>query len=200
MPSQRHICKYRGNLCRSDREKRNMFRATTLWFSGLSGAGKSTIAHKVEERLFDIGAQVYTFDGDNVRTGLCEDLSFSAEDRKESIRRICEMTKLFMDAGTICLASFITPTHEIQQQLMNAYGPGDFHLIHVDCPIEGCEARDVKGYYKLAKEGVIPNYTGVSSPYEAPLAPALRLRTDRETVEECVDKVVGFLLDKTRLE
>ncbi|QGY38976.1 adenylyl-sulfate kinase [Pseudodesulfovibrio cashew] len=193
----KYTCKYRGEVCREDRERQNGHRAVTLWFTGLSGAGKSTIAHAVEKRLFDSGVKVYTFDGDNVRHGLCGDLSFSPEDRKENIRRIGEMTKLFMDAGTICLCAFITPRHEVQRQLREAHADGDFHLIHVDCPVEVCESRDVKGYYKLAREGKIKNYTGISAPYEAPQNPDLRLDSDKETLEACVEQVMTFL--KTRI-
>lgn len=192
-------CKFRGDVCREDREQRNGYRAVTLWFTGLSGAGKSTIAHGVEKRLFDLGANVYTFDGDNVRHGLCGDLSFSREDRRENIRRIGEMTKLFMDAGTICLCAFITPRHEVQEQLRAAHAEGDFYLVHVDCPVEVCEARDVKGYYKMAREGKIKNYTGISAPYEAPENPDLRLDSDSETLEESVNRVLGFMADKIAL-
>ena len=199
MTSNRFNCKHRGDVCRSDREKRNGYRAVTLWFTGLSGAGKSTIAHAVEKRLFDLGAQVYTFDGDNVRHGLCGDLSFSAEDRRENIRRIGEMTKLFMGAGTICLCAFITPRHEVQQQLREAHAPGDLHLVHVDCPVEVCEARDVKGYYRLAREGKIKNYTGINAPYEAPADPDLRLNSDTLSLDECVNRVLAFLSDKIAL-
>lgn len=196
----KYNCKHRGEIGRDDRERRNGYRALTLWFTGLSGAGKSTIAHKVEEELFSTGANVYTFDGDNVRHGLCGDLTFSPEDRAENIRRIAEMTKLFMDAGTICLAAFITPKHNIQQQLRAAHRPGDFFLIHVDCPVEVCESRDVKGYYKLAREGKIKNYTGITSPYEAPETPDLRLDSDKDTLEECVNQVLAFLADKVKLD
>jgi adenylylsulfate kinase len=192
-------CKHRGEVCRERREKRNGHQAVTLWFTGLSGSGKSTIAHAVEKQLFDQGVTAYTFDGDNVRHGLCGDLAFSPEGRKENIRRISEMTKLFMDAGTICLCAFITPHHEVQQQLREAHAKGDFYLIHVDCPVEVCEARDVKGYYKLARAGKIKNYTGISAPYEAPKTPDLRLNSDEETLEESVSRTLAFIADKIAL-
>lgn len=195
----KYNCKYRGEVCRGHREEKNGHRAVTLWFTGLSGAGKSTIAHAVEKRLFDQGTSVYTFDGDNVRHGLCSDLTFSREDRAENIRRISEMTKLFMDAGTICLCAFITPRHEVQQQLRDAHTEGDFYLIHVDCPVEVCESRDVKGYYKLAREGKITNYTGVTAPYETPEKPDLRLDSSGQPLEECVETVLTFLADKVAL-
>ncbi|QJB56611.1 adenylyl-sulfate kinase [Pseudodesulfovibrio sp. zrk46] len=192
-------CKFRGEICRGHREQKNGYRAVTLWFTGLSGAGKSTIAHAVEKRLFDMGASAYTFDGDNVRHGLCSDLTFSPEDRIENIRRISEMTKLFMDAGTICLCAFITPRHEVQKQLRDSHEEGDFFLIHVDCPVEVCESRDVKGYYKLAREGKIKNYTGISAPYEIPESPDLRIDSDTMNVEDSVDAVLDFLKEKIAL-
>ncbi len=199
MNSQRYVCKHRGEVTRKDREDQNGFRSVTLWFTGLSGSGKSTIAHAVEKRLFDMGARVYTFDGDNVRHGLCGDLSFSTEDRAENIRRINEMTKLFMDAGTTCLCAFITPKHEVQQMLREAHAEGDFYLIHIDCPVEVCESRDTKGYYKLAREGKITNYTGVDAPYDIPKSPDLRLNSDKLSLEECVSRTITFLNDKTAL-
>ena len=191
--------RHRTEVHRTDRETRNGYRAVTLWFTGLSGAGKSTIAHKVEKRLFDLNAYVYTFDGDNVRHGLCGDLSFSPEDRQENIRRISEMTKLFMDAGTICLCAFITPDHQVQQQLRDAHDKDDFFLVHVDCPVEVCEQRDVKGYYKMAREGEITNYTGINAPYDVPKEPDLYLDSDTLPLDECVNRVLGFIADKIKL-
>ncbi|WP_319581557.1 adenylyl-sulfate kinase [uncultured Pseudodesulfovibrio sp.] len=196
MSQNKYVCRHRGEVCREDREDKNGFRAVTIWFSGLSGAGKSTIAHKVEKRLFDEGAQVYTFDGDNVRQGLCSDLSFSPEGRQENIRRISEMTKLFMDAGIICLCAFITPSRATQQQLREGYGKDEFFLVHVDCPVEVCESRDVKGYYELARKGKIKDYTGVSGTYESPIEPDLTLKTDICPLEECVEQAYQFVIKK----
>ncbi|WP_419786718.1 adenylyl-sulfate kinase [Pseudodesulfovibrio sp.] len=195
MKPKEMLCEFRGEVCREHREERNGHRAVTLWFTGLSGAGKSTLAHALEKRLFDLGATVYTFDGDNVRHGLCGDLSFSPEDRTENIRRIGEMTKLFMDAGIICLCAFITPRHAMQEKLRAMHEPGDFYLIHVDCPAAVCETRDVKGYYKLAREGKIKNYTGVSAPYEAPKTPDLHLDTANNDVTECLNQLLAFVAD-----
>jgi len=199
METSRHVCKYRGEVCREDRELRNGYRAVTLWFTGLSGAGKSTIAHAVEKRLFDLGANVYVFDGDNVRHGLCGDLSFSPEDRAENLRRIAEMTKLFMEAGVICMCAFISPERDIRARLRAMHAPGDFQLVHVDCPVEVCESRDVKGYYKLAREGKIKNYTGISAPYDRPEHPDLRLDSAKDSLEECVNQVLAFIADKIAL-
>ncbi|MBI9080398.1 MAG: adenylyl-sulfate kinase [Pseudodesulfovibrio sp.] len=196
MIDNKYNCKFRGEICRGHREERNGHKAKTLWFTGLSGSGKSSIAHAVEKRLFDMKAIAYTFDGDNVRHGLCADLGFSQKDRAENIRRIGEMTKLFMDAGTICLCAFITPQNEVQQRLRDAHKQGDFFLVHVDCPVEVCESRDVKGYYKLAREGKIKNYTGINAPYEIPINPDLSLDSDKLSLEECVDQTLAFLADK----
>ena len=199
MERNRRTCRFRGEVCRADRERRNGYRAVTLWFTGLSGAGKSTIAHAVEKRLFDLGANVYVFDGDNVRHGLCGDLSFSPEDRAENLRRIAEMTRLFMDAGTICLCAFISPARAMREQLRALHAPSDFYLVHVDCPVEVCESRDVKGYYQLAREGKIKNYTGVSAPYDRPENPDLRLDSAGDTLSECVNRVLAFVADKIAL-
>lgn len=199
MTGNKFNCKFRGEICRGHREKRNGYRAVTLWFTGLSGSGKSTIAHAVEKRLFDLGANVYVFDGDNVRHGLCGDLSFSPEDRAENVRRIGEMTKLFLDAGTICLCAFITPRKEVRQRLREMHEPDDFFLVHVDCPVEVCESRDVKGYYKLAREGKIKNYTGINAPYDIPESPDLAVDSDAEPLLESVNKVLAFLADKIAL-
>ena len=192
MTANRFKCKFRGEVCREQRERRNGYRAVTLWFTGLSGAGKSTIAHAVEKRLFDLGANVYVFDGDNVRHGLCGDLSFTPEDRAENIRRIGEMTRLFLDAGTICLCAFITPENEVRERLREMHEPDDFFLVHVDCPVEVCESRDVKGYYKLAREGKIKNYTGINAPFDVPESPDLVVDSDAEPLLESVNKVLGL--------
>ncbi|WP_243545188.1 adenylyl-sulfate kinase [Pseudodesulfovibrio tunisiensis] len=189
----KYICKYRGAISRQDRENRNHHKAVTLWFTGLSCSGKSTIAHAVEKQLFDLGRQVYVFDGDNVRHGLCRDLTFSPEDRNENLRRIAEMTKLFMDAGIICLCAFITPRESDRQMLRSMHADGDFHLVHVDCPVEECSARDVKGYYALARQGKIRNYTGISAPFDTPQNPELTLDSRNTDLRTCVDQVMHYL-------
>lgn len=194
-----NVVEQRGEVDRAMRERLHGHRSITLWFTGLSGSGKSTIAHAVEKRLYDMGVNAYAFDGDNVRHGLCGDLSFSPEGRSENIRRICEMNKLFLDAGIICLCAFITPRHEEQEKLRNAHRDGDFYLIHVDCPVEICEERDVKGMYKLAREGKIKNYTGISAPYDKPEHPDLRLTTDTMSLDECVTEVLALLKSRITL-
>ena len=183
---------YRGAVTCQRRELLLGQKSLVLWFTGLSGSGKSTIAHAVEERLHSLGRLTYVFDGDNVRQGLCSDLSFSPEGRAENLRRIAEMVKLFLDAGVICLTAFISPLREDRAKVKRLINSGGFYEVYVKCPLEVCEERDVKGLYKLARAGKIKNYTGISAPYEEPIDPDLILETDKCTVEECVDKVVDF--------
>ena len=168
-------------------------RSVVLWFTGLSGSGKSTIAHAAEKRLADLGALTYVFDGDNVRHGLCGDLGFSIDDRKENIRRIGEMVKLFADAGVISLTAFISPLREDRQRVRELMGDGDFIEVYCRCSLDVCEERDVKGLYRRARVGEIPNFTGISSPYEEPECPELVLETDRFSIDECVDELVRLL-------
>lgn len=184
---------YRGAVSRCDRERLNGHPAKAFWFTGLSGSGKSTLAHLVEERLHAQGVRTYVFDGDNVRHGLCGDLSFSSEARSENLRRIAEMVKLFLDAGILCLTAFISPLREDREKVRQIVGDRDFREIFVDCPLEVCEARDVKGLYRLARAGKIKNYTGVSAPYEKPLAPDLVVRTHETNVDECVEAILSFV-------
>lgn len=184
---------YRGRIKREDRERLNGSRSAALWFTGLSGSGKSTIAHRVEEKLHQMGILTYVFDGDNVRHGLCADLSFAPEARHENVRRISEMVRLFLDAGVFCLTAFISPMISDRQRVRDRLGKGDFVEIFVDCPLAVCEARDVKGLYKLAREGKIKNYTGVSAPYEAPVNPEIVLKTDECSLEECVNQVISYI-------
>lgn len=168
-------------------------RGAVLWFTGLSGSGKSTVAHATEKRLADMGRLTYVFDGDNVRHGLCGDLGFSLEDRSENIRRIGEMVKLFTDAGVISLTAFISPFREDRQRVRALLGAGDFIEIYCRCALEVCEERDVKGLYQRARAGEIKDFTGISSPYEEPEAPELVLDTDRIPVEASVDRIIEYL-------
>lgn len=164
-----------------------------LWFTGLSGSGKSTIAHLLEKRLFDEGFHTYTFDGDNVRHGLCGDLGFSESDRAENIRRISEMIKLFLDAGIVCLAAFISPLKSYRAKVREIVGGNDFVEIYVKCPLEVCEQRDVKGLYKKARAGLIQNYTGISAPYEEPENPDIVIETDKMNPDECVEQIITLI-------
>jgi len=154
---------------REHRQQQNGHRSAILWFTGLSGAGKSTLAHAVEERLHQLGCRTYVLDGDNVRHGLCGDLGFSAADRTENIRRIGEVAKLMIDAGVIALTAFISPFRADRERVRGMVMHGEFIEIYCHCPVEVCETRDVKGLYQRARAGEVKDFTGISSPYEAPL-------------------------------
>jgi adenylylsulfate kinase len=184
---------YRGKVTRQSRENLNAHPAKAFWFTGLSGSGKSTLAHLVEERLHAKGIRTYVFDGDNVRHGLCGDLSFSPEGRSENLRRIGEMVKLFLDAGIVCLTAFISPLKEDREKVRGIVGEEDFVEVYVKCPLEVCEERDVKGLYKLAREGKIKNYTGVSAPYEEPEDADLVVESHKCEIGDCVDYIVEYV-------
>ncbi|HKJ75722.1 MAG TPA: adenylyl-sulfate kinase [Gammaproteobacteria bacterium] len=183
-------------VSREMREGRLGQRSAVLWFTGLSGAGKSTVAHAAEKRLADMGCLTYVFDGDNVRHGLCGDLGFSIEDRKENIRRIGEMVKLFADAGVISLTAFISPLRADRRGVRDLLGDGDFIEVYCRCSLDVCEERDVKGLYQKARAGEIQEFTGISSPYEEPEDPELVLETDRMSIDECVDRIVETLRER----
>lgn len=168
-------------------------RPCILWFTGLSGAGKSTIAGAVEQKLFELGHHTYLLDGDNVRHGLNKDLGFSDEDRVENIRRIGEAAKLFADAGMMVLTAFISPFRSDRQMVRDLVEPGEFVEIFMDTPLAECEQRDPKGLYKKARAGQIKNFTGIDSDYEAPHAPELVIRTTENTVEQCADQIISYL-------
>ncbi|MCU7850525.1 MAG: adenylyl-sulfate kinase [Candidatus Thiodiazotropha sp. (ex Lucinoma kastoroae)] len=188
-----NIVWHHATVTRDRREKMNMHRAKLLWFTGLSGSGKSTLAHALEERLHQRGCRTYVFDGDNVRHGLCRDLGFSIDDRTENIRRIGEMSKLFVDAGIIALTAFISPIREDRDRARSLFAHGDFIEVYVKASIEACESRDVKGLYKKARAGEIPHFTGISSPYEAPEKPEITIDTEHSTVEACIDSLLESL-------
>ena len=187
---------HHATIKRVDREKLNRHKSVVLWFTGLSGAGKSTLAHAVEERLYSMGCRTFVFDGDNVRHGLCADLGFSPEDRKENIRRIGEMVRLFIEAGIIAITAFISPYKRDREWVRSLVGKGNFIEIHCDCSLEICEKRDIKGLYAKAKRGEIPEFTGITAPYEAPENPELHINTGEMTLEECIDIVIQYLIEK----
>jgi adenylylsulfate kinase len=189
-----NITWHEGELSRAERERRHGHRGATLWFTGLSGSGKSTVARKVEAALARRGHYVYTLDGDNVRHGLCRDLGFSPADRRENIRRIGEICKLFSDAGSLTLAAFVSPCREDRDQVRALLVPGDFVEIYVAADLSVCEARDPKGLYKKARAGEIREFTGVSAPYEPPERPEITLHTDRDEVEASAQQVVAYLV------
>jgi adenylylsulfate kinase len=184
---------HHATINRSMRERRNGHRSAVLWFTGLSGAGKSTVAHAVEARLFEMNVHTYVFDGDNVRHGLCSDLGFSASDRSENLRRIGEMVKLFSDAGVIAMTAFISPNRDDRRAVRKLLAGIEFVEVYCRCPLEVCEARDVKGLYRRARAGEVREFTGISAPYDAPEHAEIVLDTDRLSVEQCVERVVEFL-------
>ena len=179
---------------RVDREKLHKHKSVVLWFTGLSGSGKSTLAHAIEERLYKNGISTYVLDGDNVRHGLCSDLSFTDSDRVENIRRISELAKLLTDAGIITLTAFISPFKIDRDEARKRMPHGDFLEIYCQCPIEICEQRDVKGLYKKARAGEIPFFTGIDSPYEAPVRPELVINTCDVSLEDSVQEVLILLI------
>lgn len=180
-------------VCRSDRNNLHGHNSLILWFTGLSGSGKSTLANALEARLHSDRCTTIVLDGDNVRHGLCGDLGFSSEDRVENIRRIGEMSKLFLDAGVIPLTAFISPFREDRQRVRDLVDDGEFFEIYCKCSLETCEERDVKGMYKKARAGEIKDFTGISSPYEEPENAEVAVDTDKYTIEECVDQIIEQL-------
>ncbi|MFN8599568.1 MAG: adenylyl-sulfate kinase [Candidatus Binatia bacterium] len=191
-----NIVWHAGNVTREDREKINGHKGFTVWFTGLSGSGKSTVAVAVEKALWDRGVRTYILDGDNVRHGLNSNLGFSPEDRTENIRRIGEVAKLFNDAGLVALTAFISPYRADRDKVRGLMAAGDFLEVLVDCPVEECEKRDVKGLYAKARAGQIKEFTGISAPYEAPEKPELVLPTHQLSEQQSVDKVISFLEEK----
>lgn len=196
MPKSQHITWHAGELTREARERIYGHRGTTLWFTGLSGSGKSTVARKVEHALAERGHHVYTLDGDNVRHGLCKDLGFSPEDRSENIRRIGEVCKLFTDAGTLTLAAFVSPYRADRDAVRALLAPGDFCEVYVSADLSVCESRDPKGLYKKARAGQIGEFTGITAPYEAPERAEITLRTDLEDVDASAARVLSYLEER----
>jgi adenylylsulfate kinase len=193
---QQHIKWHAPTITRDLRALQNGHRSATLWFTGLSGAGKSTVAHAVEDTLYSMGCRTFVFDGDNVRHGLCAGLGFSPEDRRENMRRVGEAAKLFAQAGVISLAAFISPYRNDRELVRGVIGKDDFLEIYCSCPIEVCEQRDVKGLYRKARAGEIKEFTGVSAPYEAPENPDLTIDTSAMSLQDCVSRIIGFLADR----
>ncbi|WP_424963003.1 adenylyl-sulfate kinase [Ekhidna sp.] len=183
----------------NERQKKNGHKAKVLWFTGLSGSGKSTLAGRFETYLHNKGYNTYILDGDNIRAGLNNDLDFSEESRKENIRRIAEVSKLFVDAGVIVLTAFISPFKEDREAAKKVIGEENFIEIHVDCPLEVCEQRDVKGLYKKARAGEIKHFTGIDSPFEEPDNPALRLNTEINSLDQCLEELIKNIEPQFRL-
>lgn len=180
-------------VSKQDRQRLNGHKSCVLWFTGLSGAGKSTLAVELERRLHEREIRTYVLDGDNIRHGLNRNLGFSPEDRKENIRRIGEVAKLFVDAGMFVLTAFISPYREDRQMVRDMFEADEFIEIYVKCSVTECEKRDPKGLYRKAKAGQIKEFTGISAPYEAPEACEIVVETDRMDVEACLDTIIAFL-------
>jgi adenylylsulfate kinase len=191
-----NITWHEGQVARSERERLLAQRGATIWLTGLSGSGKSTIAVAAERALVERGRLAYVLDGDNVRHGLNRNLGFSPEDRTENIRRIGEVAKLFTDAGVIVFSSFISPYRNDRDEVRALMGAGDFIEVYVSASLETCESRDVKGLYQKARAGEIPEFTGISAPYEEPERPELVIDTNRQSVAESVAQVVSYLEEK----
>jgi len=191
-----NITWHKGHTERADREQLLAQRGVTVWLTGLSGSGKSTIAVAAERALIERGRLAYVLDGDNVRHGLNKNLGFSPGDRTENIRRIGEVAKLFTDAGVVVFTSFISPYRADRDAVRALMGPGDFIEVCVDASVETCEGRDVKGLYARARAGEIPEFTGISAPYEAPERPEIVVDSNRLSVEQCVEQLVGYLEQK----
>ena len=188
-----NVIYHQASVTRQRRNKINKHRSVVLWFTGLSGSGKSTLAHVLEEKLFQKGCRTFVLDGDNVRHGLNSNLGFTKSDRTENIRRISEVSKLMLESGLIVMTAFISPFNKDRSDARELISNDDFIEIYCKASLEVCEARDVKGLYKLARGGKIKNYTGIDSPYEEPENPELTINTEDETLDNSVSKILRFL-------
>lgn len=194
--SSDNVTLHQSLIERADRERLHGHKGAVVWFTGLSASGKSTLSHIVEKELHSLGCSTYVFDGDNVRHGLCGNLGFTEQDREENIRRIGEMVNLFVDAGIIALTAFISPFRKDRERVRNIVGNDRFIEVFVDCPIEVCIQRDPKGIYKKALNGNIPNFTGISSPYEPPERPEIIIQSDIDNFEYCSSRIIDRIIEK----
>lgn len=188
-----HITWHDTSVTVEERRLRNKHHSFVLWFTGLSGSGKSTIANALAAELFSQSINTYVLDGDNIRHGLNKDLGFSDDDRKENIRRIAEVSKLFVDNGTIAITAFISPFREDRESARSILPEGEFIEVYIKCPLQACEERDPKGLYKKARNGEIPSFTGIDSPYEEPVQPELTIDTEGLSVQQSVAQIVHYL-------
>ncbi|MCY7784443.1 MULTISPECIES: adenylyl-sulfate kinase [unclassified Bacillus (in: firmicutes)] len=191
--TNRDIVWHEASITKEEYQKKNKHKSSILWLTGLSGSGKSTIANAAARELFEQGYQVIVLDGDNIRHGLNKDLGFSDEDRKENIRRIGEVAKLFVQQGTIVITAFISPFREDREQVRQLVEAGEFHEVYIKCDLDICEQRDPKGLYKKARNGEIPFFTGIDSPYEEPEAPELVLDSGQHDREACKNQLIEFV-------
>lgn len=200
MEVTKNIVWHAATISKADRHRMNGHKSAILWYTGLSGAGKSTLANKVEEKLFERGIHTYVLDGDNIRHGLNKGLGFTAEDRKENIRRIGEVAKLFVDAGAFVSTAFISPYREDREMVRKLVPEGEFIEIYVHAPLDVCEQRDPKGLYKKARAGEIKHFTGIDDPYEAPENAELIIHTGEKNLEDCAAEVMNYLESKGYIE
>ncbi|WP_017728243.1 adenylyl-sulfate kinase [Halalkalibacterium ligniniphilum] len=194
-----NIVWHEASVTKEERQKRNNHKSCIIWFTGLSGSGKSTLANALDRRLHEEGKNSYVLDGDNIRHGLNAGLGFSEEDRKENIRRIGEVAKLFVDAGMITSTAFISPFQEDRNRVRSIVEEGEFIEVYVRCSLATCEKRDPKGLYVKARAGEIPDFTGISSPYEEPEQPELIIDTDQQSIEQSVEQIVQYLKENNKL-
>jgi adenylylsulfate kinase len=185
-------------VSREEKEKKLHQKAKVIWFTGLSGSGKTTLASALERNLFESGFLTQILDGDNIRTGINNNLGFSPDDRKENIRRIAEIAKLLINSGVICLCAFVSPTRDVRNVVRTIVGEADFLEVYVSTPIEVCETRDIKGLYQKARAGEIKEFTGVSAPFEVPQKAVLSIDTSNKTVDECVNVLLNRLLKEVK--
>ena len=197
---ERFVIPHEHEITKEDRRRLNGHGSVILWFTGLPSSGKSTLANEVEKHLIRDAKRTYILDGDNVRMGLCKDLGFSEEDRAENIRRIGEVSKLFVDSGHIVLSAFVSPYRRDRDAIRELVEEGEFIEIFVDAPVEVCEERDVKGLYKKAREGIIKGFTGIDDPYEEPLQPEITIRTHEVSIDEGARMILDYLGEKGILE
>ncbi len=193
-----NIIPHNHTITKEDRVKAFGFKPLLIWFTGLSGSGKSTLASTLEVYLHNQGVPTYILDGDNVRSGLNKDLDFGEDSRRENIRRISEVSGLFLDAGIVVLTAFISPFKEDRQAAKDLVGEENFIEVFVECPLEVCEARDVKGLYAKARRGEIPNFTGITSPFEEPENPTIKVNTADNALEDCLKQLINKILPKLK--
>ena len=191
-----NITWHEASLDKQLRRKQFEHHSFVLWFTGLSGSGKSTVANAAAKALFDEGLNPYVLDGDNIRHGLNKDLGFSEEDRTENIRRIGEVSKLFVDSGQIVLTAFISPFVKDRELVRELLESDEFIEVYIKCPVDECEKRDPKGLYEKARQGLIKDFTGIDSPYEEPVNPEIVVETDKHSIDECVEQIINYLKSK----
>lgn len=194
-----NIIPHSYQISKKDRQENNKHKSFLLWFTGLSGSGKSTIANIVEQKLYALGVKTYTLDGDNIRKGINNDLTFTPKDRTENIRRIAEIANLMVDSGLVVLAAFVSPYKKDRENIKNIVKDVNFVEVYINTSVEECERRDVKGLYKKARAGEIKNMTGISAPYEAPKKPDIEIKTEEKTVEQAVYEIMSYIKPKLKL-